>query len=165
MKSHRRVGEKMTKAIWPTSCAGSDDYEGIRTVLASSGFTIFELADANVTNIETFFRAVVGAVPNDPPLSGRPNLDAFVDSVWECFQQLGVARIAVLWKHADKMLNGGLQDLIIICDLFQEIARTLTTTCEGRTSPVIFHLILFGNGPNFPRIRLFLNEGNLTAEQ
>src|ERR1035438_7621958 len=107
----------MTMAIWPPSCASAHDYDGVRAVLIASGFTIFELTDANVSNIETFFRAVVGVVPNDPPLSGKPHADAFVDSVWEGFQQLGVARIAVLWKHADKMLNEGLQDLIEICDL------------------------------------------------
>lgn len=155
----------MTKALWPTSCVSADDYEGIRTVLAASGFTIYELTDDNISDMETFFRTVVGVVPNDPPLSGKPHADAFVDSVWEGFQQLGVARIAVLWKHADKMLNGGLQDLIEICDLFQEIARSLTTTYEGRPSRVLFHLILFGSGLNFSNVRLVWNGTNLVLEE
>lgn len=156
-----RKAKQMTKALWPTSCASADDHESIRAVLASSGFTVFELTDGNIANIETFFRAVVRVVPNDPPLSGQPNADAFVDSVWEGLRQLGAARIAVLWKSADAMLNGGLQDLFVICDLFQEIARSLTTTYEGRSSPVLFHLILFGSGPNFPRVRLLWNGANL----
>ena len=152
---------QITNALWPTSCACADDLDSIKTVLVTSGFTIFELPDDQISDIEAFFRAVVQVVPTDPPLSGRLNADAFVDSVWEGFRLLGVDKVAILWKNADKMLNGGLQDLITISDLLQEIARTLKGAGGGRLPYFSIHLILFGTGPNFPGVRLVWNGANL----
>lgn len=152
---------QVTNALWPTSCACADDQDSIKTVLVTSGVSIFELPDDQISDIEAFFRAVVQVVPTDPPLSGRFNADAFVDSVWEGFRVLGVDKVAILWKNADKMLNGGLQDLITISDLLQEIARTLRGTGGGRLPNFTIHLILFGTGPNFPRVRLAWNGANL----
>ena len=155
---------QITNALWPTSCACADDRDSIKTVLVTSGFAIFELPDDQISDIEGFFRAVVQVVPADPPLplSGRLIADAFVESVWEGFRLLGVDKVAILWKNADNMLNGGLQDLITISDLLQEIARTLRGTGGGRLPHFTIHLILFGTGPNFPEVRLVWNGANLT---
>jgi hypothetical protein len=160
-RCHRREAEQMTNALWPTSCASADDHDSIKEVLATSGFTIFELPDDQISDIEAFFRAVVQVVPTDPPLSGRLNADAFVDSVWEGLRLLGADKVAILWESADRMLNRGLQDLIVISDLFQEIARSLRGTGGGRLPHFSIHLILFGSGPNFPRVRLAWNGTNL----
>lgn len=153
--------KQMTKALWPTSCASTDDFDCIRSVLASSGFSIFEISGENISDLEGFFKAVVNVVPNDPPLSGSPNADAFLDSVWEGFNNLGADRVAILWKTSELMLNGGLQDLIIISDLFQEVARSLRSNAGGRLSRFLLYFILFGSGPNFPRVRPDWNGANL----
>ena len=156
-----RRAEQMTSALWPTCCVSADEHDSVKEALVMSGFTVFELPNDCISDLETFFHAVVSVVPNDPPLSGRPNGDAFLDSVWEGFRQLGVDKIAIFWNSADMMLNGGVQDLIMISDLFQEIARALRGTGGGKLPSFLLYLILFGRGPNFPRIRLVWNGANL----
>lgn len=151
----------MTNALWHTSCASADDCDCIKEVFVESGFTLFELTGDHISNMESFIQAAVRVVPNDPPLSGRPNADAFLDSVWEGFRLLGVDKVAILWKNADTMLNGGLQDLLVISDLFQEVARSLRGSGGGKVPSFLFYLILFGRGPSFPRVRVAWNGANL----
>jgi hypothetical protein len=151
----------MANALWPTFCASAEDHDSIKGVLIASGFATFDLAGDRISDLETFFRTVISVVPNDPPLSGRPHLDALLDSVWEGFRVLGSEKVAILWKDADKILDRGLQDLIIISDLFQEIGRTLRGTEKGKLPRFLLFLVLFGNGPNFPRVQLVWNGTNL----
>jgi hypothetical protein len=147
--------------LWSTFCVSAVEQDSIRAILVASGFTLLDLPDDNIADIEAFFRAVIRVVPNDPPLSGRLNLDAFLDSVWEGLSRLGASRVAILWKNSDKMLNGGLQDLVIISGLFQEIAHSLRGNKQGQLPCFTCHIILFGSGPNFPRVRVAWNGTNL----
>jgi hypothetical protein len=153
-----------TKAIWPTTCLASEQLDETRAQLIKSGFTIFELPGERVVTLEAFFSVAACVLPADPPLSGRPNIDAFLDSIWEGISCLHAETIALLWSNADVLMERSFQDVLIVVDLFHDIARSLRNNRAGGIPNLQFYVLLFGKGVQFPRIKLQWNGYNLVDE-
>jgi barstar (barnase inhibitor) len=146
--------KEMTKSLWPTTCVNSDCLSEIRDALSAMGFRVFELDGGKISDLSSFFQEIIHVLPNNPPLSGRPNLDAFLDSVWEGMDELGEDNVALLWTNADNMLGGSLQGLFVVSDCLQEIARSLRTSPSRNAKGFSLQVFLFGSGSDFPTIHL-----------
>jgi len=132
--------------------------------VSNKGFRVFELDGVNVSDLSSFFREIIHVLPNNPPLSGGPNLDAFLDSVWEGLHELGEDNVALLWTHADNMLGGSLQELFVVSDCLQEIARSLRTSPSRNSKRFSLQVFLFSDGPDFPTIHLRWTENQFLRE-
>ncbi len=152
------------RAIWRTSCLASEQLDDTRVRLIKSGFTFFELPGERIGTLEAFFRVAAEALPADPPLSGKPNLEAFLDSVWEGISCLQAERIALLWSNADVLMERSFQEVLIIVDSLHDIARSLRNNKAGGIPNLQFYVLLFGKGSHFPKIKLQWNGYNLVDE-
>jgi len=123
-------------------CIASEQLEPVTAALRSDGYTVLVLDGSTVHDGPSFRAAVsrdlLGAVT---PALGW---DACVDALRNRFDELESTRMAVLWTHAQRMLSGGLLDLLRACDLLTSVARDQYES--GRT--VIIRLL--GDGANFP---------------
>ena len=127
----------------------SNSIANVRQFLNQNGFSIFELDGHNVVDAQSFFPAAIRLFPQDPPLSGRVNWDAFLDSLWGGLDNLGEKRVAFIWTHAEKMLDHGLEDLFIAAECFQQLASDVATDKYGISQPLELLVFLVGEGRNF----------------
>jgi hypothetical protein len=127
----------------------SKSLANVRQFLNRNGFHIFELNGQNVADAQSFFSTVISSFPQDPPLSGRVNWDAFLDSLWGGLDSLGEKRVAFIWINVEKMLDHGLADLFIAAECFQQLASDVATDKYGISQPVELFVFLVGEGGNF----------------
>ncbi len=141
----------LTKVI---NLVSAQDLVILRKSLEEEGYYVLEIDGQNVADGESFFKAAAEVLPANPPLKGATgeNWDAFEDSVWEGFSNLGKSKVVVIWTHADKILESGLGDLISICDCFFTLSRQLKDTKSGIEKPIEVKWILAGEGPNFSKV-------------
>ncbi|WP_139489595.1 barstar family protein [Brevibacillus dissolubilis] len=128
--------------IWENE---SNKPELIRT-LRDNGYDIFEINGEIIHDLETFFHQIVNILPQDPPLSGQVNLDAFVDSLWGGIDNLSVEKVAILWTQINNMLYSAPQDLEKLTVCFNDVAESLLTTEFGLDKPIVLTVYLFRNG-------------------
>ena len=107
-------------------------------------FTIYEFDGKDVSNIEEFFRKIIQVLPQDPPLSGQVNGDAFIDSITGAFYDIDTDKVAVIWYDADSIVSNASEDAIRIVTLFQYVAEDLSTTKYGLEKPIDFRVLLVG---------------------
>lgn len=101
------------------SCINKKSITELKKHLRENGYHIYEIDGTEIINAKTFFAEIVKVLPQNPPLSGRENYDAFTDSVWEGIVDLELDKVAILWTDVNNILNGGLEDLLkIVRSLF-----------------------------------------------
>lgn len=128
------------------------NWRDLNDFLASHQYHVFILDGAEVTDEASFFAKVGEQLPQDPTLGRCPNWDAFIDSVWGGLASLPEDRVALVWTHAERMLEQGLPDLLEAASCFESLAGRLKSrvTDEGCFRPVVLNVFLVGTGDNFP---------------
>ncbi|MBW3602598.1 MAG: barstar family protein [Actinobacteria bacterium] len=110
------------------------------TVLADAGFAIIELDGADVRDEASLLEQISAQVLDGEEVG---NWDSLADVLRAHVWLLDDDRIALVWTHADRMLDGYLADLIVAADVLAGISRQLFA--DHRT----FVTFLVGSGPNF----------------
>ncbi len=121
----------------------------LRASLQKKGFNIFELDGDNVKDAKSFFKKIVNVFPQDPPLSGKCNWDAFTDSLWGGLDELAQERVAFIWTKVEEMFEYGIPDLFIALDCLKELASSVSNPGYGISKPVQLLIFLVGKGKNF----------------
>lgn len=126
-----------------------DDVDIVKTFIKEMGYQIFNIDGTKITTIEEFFIWVKNELPQDPPLSGKVNFDAFVDSLWGGIDSFGEEKIAIIWTNPTKIMNldKGKFKTLIAC--LEELSRTLTLEEYGVEKPILLKTILLGEGEEF----------------
>lgn len=130
------------------SCVSQVSESELRELLKQNHVRVFEIDVSQAVGAKSFFAEAVRVLPQDPPLSGNPNWDAFVDSVWEGLCGLGEQNIAVLWTNCERILHSGLFDLLQASDSFYDLSRRLANP-KITTLTVGLRLFLIGNAQTF----------------
>jgi hypothetical protein len=122
----------------------AEDEEKLGRLLGDAGFRRLDLDGAQATDTATIFRQASeqlfgGAPTNEWHALGQHVEDLIGD---------GDEPVALVWRGADRMLDGGLGDLVDALDTLTGVSRNRYT--DGR----VFVTILLGEGPNFPPLRL-----------
>jgi hypothetical protein len=133
-------------------CFDEKDSRELKSILETNQFQLFEIGGLEVNCQESFFRSIVDRLPLDPPLSGNVHYDAFTDSLWGGLSELEVSNVAIIWNHADRMLNGNLNDLLKILQCFDQVKREIGCLDYGIPKPMRLLVFLMGNGINFSRL-------------
>lgn len=126
-----------------------ESIEILRTSLKKNGFRIFQLDGEDIVDAESFFKKIVRVVPQDPPLSGKCNWDAFTDSLWGGLDELAEENVAFIWTKAENMFEHGIPDLFTALDCFKELALSVANQEYGISKPVRLLIFLVGKGKNF----------------
>src|SRR4051812_26900600 len=103
----------MPRILRSVNCLHRNSLNDLKLSLSEKGFRIFELDGENIKDAESFFFESVKLLPQDPPLSGSVNWDAFLDSLWGGLDNLGEKRVSVIWTKAERMLERGLPDILM----------------------------------------------------
>ena len=126
------------------------DHEQLMQRLEASGYKVIELPGEDVHDEASFMRAATEHL-----LGGYDalNWSRFEDSLGQLEWSHSERPVALVWTEVDRMLEGGLSDLVTALDIFTGFSR------HRYKSDKIFVTFLLGEGPNFPSL-----ESQLAAE-
>jgi|GEM_PF-1461778 len=117
--------------------------------LETWGERVFVLDGSGVHDGETF---LVQAA-RDLPLTQRARYHwaGFPDDLWGWLLKVEDQSVSLVWEHADRMLNGGLADLLLAVECISGVARQVYDPSEsGFPREMNLRLFLLGEGTNFP---------------
>ncbi|MFN3653215.1 MAG: barstar family protein [Armatimonadota bacterium] len=138
-------------AFSQTNFVHSADLDALRSTLVARGFTLLELDGRQVRDKHSFLLQVRSDFPSPEGLEPH-NWDAFSDCLWLSLRELGAANVAVVWTQVERMLDGGLPDLLTAVSCLEQVAISVAGTEEGFPRATALLIFLVGEGPNFPRL-------------
>jgi hypothetical protein len=133
-------------------CISTNSLNAVRLSLESQQFRTYLLDTAGVNDKASLLQAIVGCFR--PPASapeGLSSWDAAPDLVWQTLMERPEGRVALLWLHADHMLAERLQLVLDSLEMLEYLGNSLERQKLGRgCHPVIFRIVLLGEGTCFP---------------
>jgi barstar (barnase inhibitor) len=118
----------------------SFDVEAVRREAEQNGFHSFVLS-RGIFDRASFFDAVRGTFPLDPPLLGSRSWDALSDSLREGLHTHPSTRIAILWPNARRMAEAAPEDfeiaLSVLTDVVEDLANPQLTCGKPKELAVI----------------------------
>jgi hypothetical protein len=117
--------------------------------LVENGFKVYTLNGKNISNVHNFFQEAIKVLPQNPPLKGRTNLDAFADSIWGGMDEVGYDKVAIIWEKSNYIINKSPNDLSKIIQCFEELSDSFKTVEYGLDKPIILKVFLLGSGDAF----------------
>jgi hypothetical protein len=101
------------------------DVSSTRTEAERAGLATFVLPSNGIVDRASFFDAVRGTLPLDPPLLGSRSWDALSDSLWEGLRTHMAPRIAIVWPNTAAMAAGAGSDFEIALQVLADVANSL----------------------------------------
>jgi hypothetical protein len=127
------------------------DIEEITDYLKNMEYQIYSINGCKLVTIEDIFLWIKNELPQDPPLSGKVNFDALVDSLWGGFDELDEEKVAILWSNPKETINKDKTRYETLIDCFEEIAKTLTMKEYGIEKPISLKTVLLDKGKLYSR--------------
>jgi hypothetical protein len=152
MESIRRVQISSLEIITPVDQASQPELEA---ALRQAGFRICHLDGRDVTDAASFLARAATDLPMPAGVTPR-RWSGFVDALWQALHELEEPGVGIVWIHADRMLEGGLGDLLVIADCFTAVARQVYDAEDGSGRALVLKVFLLGDGANFPRLAFAL---------
>lgn len=88
------------------------------------GWRVFRLP-IGITSKKSFFEAVRGVMPLDPPIKSNRSWEALADSLWEGLMSLREKRIVVLWPSYGQMREKDPEAFAIASSIMRQLVSTL----------------------------------------
>ena len=126
----------------------------LKEELRQNEYYIYELNGKDITDARSLFAEIKKTLPQDPPLSGKVNWDAFLDSIWGGLDELGKEKVAIVWTNVENMLESSLPDLVTAIELFRDLALSVSNPDTRISVPVSLTIFLVGDGNNFSSNRI-----------
>jgi RNAse (barnase) inhibitor barstar len=125
--------------------------ESLTMSLLSLGFKVYTVEGSSILDQRTFFEGFARAL-EFPPYFGH-NWDAWDECLGDFGDSLSTSRVAIVWKHADVLLNADIQAFLqAVCDL-DRLANNLALVPELQpkkgTEPKQLEIFLLGEGSGF----------------
>lgn len=138
------------------SCIAADSLPYLRTELVSREFRSYELDGSNILDKGSLVSEIshTFSLDRSHQLMGHHAWDALSDLLWQHFMEQKDRHVALIWRHAEKMLDGQLQLLLDAITVFLELIAILEREeFTESTHPILFRLLLVGIGNNFPKLQ------------
>lgn len=123
--------------------------EQLETALQGWGFTVLTLDGAAVHDKQSFLQQAGADIAN-PSVRPPRSWDGLVDYLRSALSAYRGSDVALVWTHADHMLEGGLGDLLKAVACLDLVAQEILSGGSGFATPNRFHVFLSGDGVNFP---------------
>lgn len=129
------------------------DTAELLAALEAQGYVILLLDGSAARGKDSLLDAFDRDVPV-PGLKSAGSWDAFADCVWQRVMEGEAGEAAALvWTHADRMLDHGLEDLLAAVTTLTRVSKQVESAAEREPesgAPAAFRTFLVGAGPNFP---------------
>jgi hypothetical protein len=133
----------------PVSCFHQSSLTQLQQALERAGYRVLRLEGAEATDKESFLAQVERDLPMPEGLDPG-NWDAFADCLWGGLRELDDGRVAVVWTHAEVLLEHNLQTLLKAVGILTDTVRSVSTTEYGFSHDMLLRIVLIGDGPMFP---------------
>jgi hypothetical protein len=104
---------------------GHLDVHATRRRAEEADCTVFVLPGKDIADRASFFDAVRGTFPLDPPIVGHRVWDALLDSLREGLYTHPARRFAILWPNAQVMARSAQEDFETALDVLAYVATDL----------------------------------------
>jgi Barstar (barnase inhibitor) len=118
----------------------------LEAALRRHGYRLVQLDGREVRDAASFIQRAAIDLPMPAGVTPR-RWSGLVDALWQALSELEEPGIAIVWTDADRMLEGGLGDLLLAADCFTDVARQVYEARE-----LVVKVFLVGDGINFPRL-------------
>lgn len=129
------------------SCFHEDAFPELEQQLGTEGFRLLELDGEGVFDEASFLAAAERDLPTTPGLHAH-GYDALIDVLSDGLDRLEEDRLAVVWRHADMLEAGNVQQFLDAVLALTSAVRRLYGNVERPQRHVL--LILLGDAPNYP---------------
>jgi hypothetical protein len=83
--------------------------------------------------------------------------DGFNDVLWQGLAAHKADRVALIWTHAERMIEPSFNDFLVAMIVFADIIRAVQTTRHGFPQAMHLQLFLMGEGQMFPQLEYWLD--------
>lgn len=133
-------------------CISSSSWEEVELSLSSRGCDLYFFESEGVVDKHTFLECLLRSFQIPTPTHGAvTSWDAASDLLWQSFMQRPAYQVVLFWRDSQKIIEMRLQLFLDALQFFQDLADTVESQVNSEdTHPVLFRLIAFGEGLNFP---------------
>ncbi|ACD24905.1 barstar family protein [Clostridium botulinum] len=139
-------------------CISSKDNSYVYKDLEDTGYNMHNIKGNDIKSIEDLFKWFKKELPQDPPLSGRVNFDALVDSLWGGFDYQGKEKVAIIWTNPMKLIKKDKDRFRILIECLKELTETLTLEEYGINKPIFLKIILVEDDNLFVELNKLIKE-------
>lgn len=130
------------------TCINEKDRILLKDLLIKSGYSLYYINGKNITDETSFFKEIIKSLPQDPPLSGRVNYAAFLDSVAGSILMNEEEKVAFIWDDVNNIIEYGLEDFVTISCFLYHIQERLVPNYYK------LNVFLLGKGNSFNKYDL-----------
>lgn len=138
----------------PISYINEKSSNHLRQVFMENDYYIYEIDGNRIIDIASFINKIIDILPQDPPLNGNPNLDAFADSLWGGIDKERIEKVAILWKDANKIIDNCLADFRQIIECLEDLSENLSNIEYRNDKPVNLLIVILGDGSGFQYLEI-----------
>jgi hypothetical protein len=79
--------------------------------------------------------------------------DGLNDLLWQVLAARPTDRVALIWTHADVLMERSLNDFLSGLNVFGDVSRAVRSTGNGFPRVMQFQVFVLGDAPSFPQLR------------
>lgn len=111
------------------------DVDATRQSMEALGYVVFVLPHLGIVDRDSFFKAIQGTCPLDPPLVSSTSWDALSDSLWEGLHSHEARRIAILWPNTASMNDAASEDFELALRVLADVASSAADSNSTDPNP------------------------------
>jgi len=140
---HSRIADLKVLNAFAESSA-----ERVRTALSDDGFHVLTLDGSAIFDKTSFMARIPVDIQSPDGLTPR-NWDGFSDILYQVVAKRPGTTTVLVWRHAEVMLERSFNEFLMALTVFCDVARSVSTTISGSSTPTRFRVVLLGDGPMF----------------
>ncbi len=129
-----------------TTYVSQYELDKLLDILKQRNYRVIVLDGSSVTTKSALFAQVEKDFPLPEDYKLVHNWASFEDSLWNMVFSFEEEQIAIIWSHVERILDGGLEDLMNAADVLTTLSRNLY---EQQVDLSIFFV---GEGSNFQKL-------------
>ena len=141
-------------AMTPVIAVHAGSQGALEQALRNRGADVLRLDGSTIVDKESLLAGVAADLAPAAAEDLRPRgWDGLNDLLWQALAARPTDRVALIWRHADVLMERSLNDFLMGLNVFGDVARAVRSTGNGFPRVMQFQVFVLGDAPNFPRLR------------
>lgn len=120
-----------------------DDFESVTKQIKDMGYKIYYIDGKKANTIKKLFIWIKDTFPLDPPLSGKVNLDAFVDSLWVGLDSQDYEKVSIVWRYPNELIKQDEDMFYKLLECIKDVAKGIISEEYSTDKLVILKTFIF----------------------